>query len=102
MSELDLLRAFFRAYEQLEAIPKKKGAPSMEVKAARDELERCAAAVRTGKSDQPVALLNPDVLAFRNLSQQIAQIPPAKGQRPQDAVVISKGPQVQNPEVQKV
>lgn len=74
--ELSLHKEFFKAWEELEAIPKKKGAPSLERKAAAELLEQRAAAIRRFVPDAPVVAVSPEVQAFRALTGQIAAIPP--------------------------
>ena len=72
MIELDTYKAFFRAWEQLNALPKKAGRPDMEKQAALDHLAACAEAVKTYKPGPVVQ----DAALFRALQSQIASIPP--------------------------
>lgn len=89
MTKQDALQTFFDAYETLQRVPKAKGAPSMEMKAARDHLERCADAVRN--CEQPVA---PQGLgAFRSMQQTVASIQPVdtRGPRKIQTLNITNG-----------
>jgi hypothetical protein len=73
---LELYKAFFDAWEALQAIPRKKGAPSLELKAAVELVDQRAAAVRAFR---PPSITDTAAHDFRALQQQIAAIPPADG-----------------------
>lgn len=92
--ELEALRAFFRAWEAVEALPAKKGRPGPEVKAAKDALVMRAAAVRgIGRGETVTPAANPAAQDYRNLQQQVAAIPPkdTRGPAKKGEVNITNG-----------
>lgn len=76
MSKESVLQAFFDAWEALQAVPVKKGAPTPELKAARELVALRADAVRnfktTGDAPQPDAAL----AAYRAFRQDVQSIKP--------------------------
>lgn len=77
MDELNLLRDFFRAWEGLHAIPKRKGPHSLEQKAAAELLVSKANLVRSFNAGQPdVPVPSPAAQDFMALRAQIQDIPP--------------------------
>lgn len=100
MTELETLRAFFKAYEAVQALPK-TGRPGPERKAAQEELEMRARAVRDWKASFTVS--TPSQIAdaateivssqqeFRALQQQVAAIPPkdTRGEPAKKVTVVS-------------
>lgn len=79
MNELDTLRAFFRAWDDLQAMPVNKGRPSQELTAARELLDMRANAVRTWRPDGAapvVAAQSAEAAALRAFQKQVAEIPP--------------------------
>lgn len=87
MSELELLRLFFDAWEALHALgaKKKPGRPSMEHQAAAELLVQRAMAVRNftpNLAPKPVAqAVNGAVHEYRALQQEVAAIQPKDTRR---------------------
>jgi hypothetical protein len=84
MNELELLWAFFHRWEEYHLLPKGKGAPSKEHKAAAAKLLEAAQAIKgyvpPTQTQQPSRLGNPS--EFRSLQQSISMIEPKDGRVP--------------------
>lgn len=85
MTELDLLREFFKAWKELHAMPNARGAPSQEKKMAAQRLVDCAHAVETFSPDPVTSFCPPEVEEFRRIQTQIGQIEPKNGWKPNGA-----------------
>lgn len=91
MTELDHYKAFFKAWEELQAIPAKPGRPSMEREAAAQLVTQCAEAIRAFK---PTAKpIDPVAQEFVALRQQIMDIPPkdTRAGAPNKSVTVLNG-----------
>lgn len=81
MDELTLLRDFFKAWEGLHAIPKRKGPHSLEQKAAAELLVSKANLVRSFQAGHPDAPIPSPAISqaaqdYLGLRSQIQAIPP--------------------------
>jgi hypothetical protein len=83
MTEIELLRSFFAAYEELQSFPKVKGAPGPEKRAAMEALEIRANAVREGVSHETIVAttpkVDPNINLLRSMQAQVAAIEPKRG-----------------------
>ena len=80
MTELELLRAFFVAWEGLASLPRNLGRPSLERKAAEDLVAMRAQAVRNARK-HTAPVVNTSLQALRGFQKEVAEIQPQDTRR---------------------
>lgn len=91
MTEIELYKEFHKAWRALHALPNKKGAPSLEKKAAAEYLVQCAHRLESFVPDAKPTV-SAEVANYRALNQAVLAVQPPIGQKPENARLMDRTP----------